>query len=355
MTRRAPLQPGDAAWLAALGAAARAIGGDDLPARLLQLFARLIRHDMAMVVRYARFSAPDFLVCEGLPAHQIETYREGWYRFDPFYGYWQRRERGGVVSFRDVAPPALLRSGYRAFQRQAKICDELCMFLPGVGRGSIALFLERSQGWFTAAEKERARLVCPAIAGLYRAHVSHIFAALGSSPGAPSPQLTRATLLVDRDGERVFANKDWRAAEADPAVERALAELVKERSGQIRLSDNRMLHVAPLEADFPLAPGGRIHVIERIGLAPAALSPRAVIAQFGAGLTPRERDIVLLVLEGHPSATIAKRLGIGRGTVKNHRRRLYDKLDITTERELFLRYLEWLAQSDAAGEPSPRT
>jgi DNA-binding CsgD family transcriptional regulator len=162
----------------------------------------------------------------------------------------------------------------------------------------------------------------------------------------PSAQVARATLLVDRDGERVYANKDWRAAEADPAVGHAIAELAGEKSGQVRLADNRMLHVAPLEPDFPLAPAGRIYVIERIGLAPAALSPRAVIARFGADLTPREREIVVLVLEGHPSAAIAKRLGIGRGTVKNHRRRLYDKLDITTERELFLRYLEWLAQSD---------
>jgi DNA-binding CsgD family transcriptional regulator len=38
--------------------------------------------------------------------------------------------------------------------------------------------------------------------------------------------------------------------------------------------------------------------------------------------------------------------------VKNHRRRLYDKLDITTERELFLRYLDWLAQSDPAATPT---
>lgn len=350
MKRQTPLRPGDAAWLTALGEAARAIGSDEFPARLLHLFARLVRHDMAMVVRYARFSAPDFLVCEGLPQRQIETYRDGWYRFDPFYGHWQRRERGGVVSFRDVASPALLRSGYRAFQRQAKICDELGMFLPGVGRGSIALFLERSTGWFTAGEKERARRAYPAIAGLYRAHVGRIFAVLGTRAGTPSPQLTRATLLVDRDGERVFANKEWRAAEADPAIGRALRALANERSGQVRLLDNRMLHVAPLEPDFPLAPAGRICVIERIGLAPAPLSPRAVIAQFGAGLTPREREIVVLVLEGHPSAAIAKRLGIGRGTVKNHRRRLYDKLDITTERELFLRYLEWLAQSDPAAK-----
>jgi len=353
MKKQTPLRPSDAAWLTALGEVARAIGSDEFPARLLRLFARLIRHDMAMVVRYARFSAPDFLVCEGLPSHQIETYRTGWYRFDPFYGYWRRRERGGVVSLRDVAAPTLVRSHYRrVFQRQANICDELGMFLPGVGRASIALFLERSKGWFSEAEKERARRVYPAIAGLYRAHVSRIFAALGAGNGAPTPQVTRPTLLVDRDGERVYANKEWRAAEADPGVGRAIADLAGDKSGQVRLSDNRMLHVAPLEPDFPLAPAGRIHIIERIGLAPAALSPRAVIAQFGAELTPREREIVVLVLEGHPSATIAKRLGIGRGTVKNHRRRLYDKLDITTERELFLRYLEWLAQSDPRADPT---
>jgi DNA-binding CsgD family transcriptional regulator len=62
-----------------------------------------------------------------------------------------------------------------------------------------------------------------------------------------------------------------------------------------------------------------------------------------AGLWPdlsaRERELVTLVLAGHPTAAIARRLGITVGTAKNHRRRIYQKLDITTERELFLQYL----------------
>jgi DNA-binding CsgD family transcriptional regulator len=336
----------DPAWLAALGETARAIGSDAFPARLLRLFGRLIRHDMAMVVRYARFSAPDFLVSNGASAEMIESYRAGWYRFDPFYGYWQKRERGGVVSLREVAPPSLVRSGYRAFQRQANICDELGMFLPGIGRASIALFLERSRGWFSDAEKERARRVYPAIAGLYRAHIGRIFAALGQGRTAASPAGTRAMLLVDRDGARIYADKLWREAERDAAVTRAMGELRVRPSDHAALPGNRVLHVEPLEPDFPLAPGGRMYVIERLGLTPAALSPRALIARFGQGLTPREQEIVDLILEGHPSATIAKRLGIGRGTVKNHRRRLYDKLDITTERELFLLYLDWLSRTE---------
>jgi DNA-binding CsgD family transcriptional regulator len=350
IARPSPLRWTDPAWLAALGEVARAIGSDAFPSRLMRLFGSLIRHDMAMVVRYARFSAPDFLVSDGASAQMIESYRSGWYRFDPFYGYWQKRERGGVVSLRDVAPPSLVRSGYRAFQRQANICDELGVFLPGVGRASIALFLERSKGWFSEAEKERARRVYPAIAGLYRAHIGRIFAALGTSQAAPSPQGTRGMLLVDRDGARLYADKAWREAERDAEIKRAVADLAERASGHIALPDNRVLHVEPLAPDLPLGPGGRMYVVERLGLAPAPLSARAVIARFGQQLTPREKEIVGLVLEGHPSATIAKRLGIGRGTVKNHRRRLYDKLDITSERELFLLYLDWLSR----GEPDAR-
>ena len=57
-------------------------------------------------------------------------------------------------------------------------------------------------------------------------------------------------------------------------------------------------------------------------------------------LSPRERHIVGLILEGHPTAAIAEKLALARGTVKNHRRSIYTKLDITTERELFLRYFD---------------
>ncbi len=53
--------------------------------------------------------------------------------------------------------------------------------------------------------------------------------------------------------------------------------------------------------------------------------------------------ITRLILTGYPTDAIAKALGIGRGTVKNHRRRLYDRLDITTERELFSLFLAYLA------------
>ena len=62
----------------------------------------------------------------------------------------------------------------------------------------------------------------------------------------------------------------------------------------------------------------------------------------------REKKIVALILQGHPTVTVAQRLGLSRGAAKNHRRRIYFKLDITTERELFLLHTEQLSRP-----PSP--
>jgi DNA-binding CsgD family transcriptional regulator len=63
-------------------------------------------------------------------------------------------------------------------------------------------------------------------------------------------------------------------------------------------------------------------------------------------MTPREKDIVNYVLHGYPNSIIADRLNLSIGTIKNHRHRLYFKLDITTERELFSMFLEYLLRSD---------
>lgn len=71
-------------------------------------------------------------------------------------------------------------------------------------------------------------------------------------------------------------------------------------------------------------------------------------------LTQRERELVALMLAGHPPAAIAQRLGISAGTVKNHRRNIYLKLDITTERELFLQYINPLPDARGGSRRPPR-
>lgn len=52
-------------------------------------------------------------------------------------------------------------------------------------------------------------------------------------------------------------------------------------------------------------------------------------------LTPRELQIVGLVLEGHSSESIANLLDISAGTVRIHRKNVYAKMRISSQRELF--------------------
>jgi DNA-binding CsgD family transcriptional regulator len=75
------------------------------------------------------------------------------------------------------------------------------------------------------------------------------------------------------------------------------------------------------------------------GRTPKRLSTIQLPPSLWPELSARERQMVQLMLEGFPAASIAKKLGIAYGTVKNHRLNIYRKLDITTERELFLNYI----------------
>jgi DNA-binding CsgD family transcriptional regulator len=52
-------------------------------------------------------------------------------------------------------------------------------------------------------------------------------------------------------------------------------------------------------------------------------------------LTSRETQIAALVLQGHSNASASLILGISRETCKVHRRNLYRKLAISSQRELF--------------------
>jgi DNA-binding CsgD family transcriptional regulator len=76
------------------------------------------------------------------------------------------------------------------------------------------------------------------------------------------------------------------------------------------------------------------------GREPLAQSSRLLPADLWPELSTRERELVKLILAGHPTVSIARKLGITAGTAKNHRLHIYKKLDITTERELFLHYIE---------------
>lgn len=76
-----------------------------------------------------------------------------------------------------------------------------------------------------------------------------------------------------------------------------------------------------------------------------AVWAEAAYGSFGADLlTSREREVVVLVLRGHSSDSIAAHLDITRATVKTHRKHAYERLGISTQAELLSLFLQHVRQ-----------
>ncbi|WP_434983439.1 response regulator transcription factor [Vreelandella zhaodongensis] len=70
----------------------------------------------------------------------------------------------------------------------------------------------------------------------------------------------------------------------------------------------------------------------------------AAFASFGRELlTAREQEIVRLLLAGHSTKSAARELDISDGTVKVHRKHIYQRLDISSQSQLFQLFLEHVA------------
>ncbi len=68
------------------------------------------------------------------------------------------------------------------------------------------------------------------------------------------------------------------------------------------------------------------------------------LQSFGKGvLTAREREVVEYSLKGHSAEATSRILGIASGTVRIHRRNIYAKLGISSQGELFSRFIQTLS------------
>ncbi|WP_041527043.1 helix-turn-helix transcriptional regulator [Paracoccus aminophilus] len=73
--------------------------------------------------------------------------------------------------------------------------------------------------------------------------------------------------------------------------------------------------------------------------------PETVFRQaFGELLTPAQHAVTKLILRGHSNISIAAHLGITEGTVKIHRSNIYRRLGISSQSELFQRFIDQLAE-----------
>jgi len=71
-------------------------------------------------------------------------------------------------------------------------------------------------------------------------------------------------------------------------------------------------------------------------------------AEFGRDvLTPRECEVVKLVLRGYSTKSVSQSLGISPGTVKVHRENIYAKLAVSSQAELFNLFIASVSTAQA--------
>jgi DNA-binding CsgD family transcriptional regulator len=75
---------------------------------------------------------------------------------------------------------------------------------------------------------------------------------------------------------------------------------------------------------------------------------------FGASmLSPREKDVLELMLRGYGTDTSATRLSIAVETVRRHRKSIYRKLDVSSQTDLFSLFLNAMSCLGEAGGEDP--
>jgi len=151
---------------------------------------------------------------------------------------------------------------------------------------------------------------------------------------------------------RRFARPRWRGSNGStPALCDAISHLAGQPRGSSIQLTKGTLHIADLGTCIVSQPGGRICFFHAGSNAGVLRELTVAIADFLRlyGLSPRHRDILELTLLGCSAYNIAHRLYFSEGTVRNHRKQIYDKLDVTSEREILSMFLKYIAgATDAA-------
>ncbi|MXW85346.1 MAG: helix-turn-helix transcriptional regulator [Boseongicola sp. SB0673_bin_14] len=80
----------------------------------------------------------------------------------------------------------------------------------------------------------------------------------------------------------------------------------------------------------------------------------AAFEAFGSSvLSPREGDVLRMILQGHSSKSIAARFNNSPETIKVHRKRIYAKLSVTSQGELLSMFLSALSKMPPTADGDP--
>lgn len=272
----------------ALAKAISAIGSVAFVRRLAELVATQVASDCSLVLSYRSEGAAVYLYDNVQHRRDLlfQQYLNGLYAEDPFYRALSCGLTDGVYSLRTLVAeqgggPYYMADFYQATGWQ----EELGLVVSLYKEQWLTLFLGRlSSVPFSTDEQAKLHSLLPVLSALCRQHWPATSELIAQSPPHSSAHTSPRSPPSSSSSLPITAPPSKMRAQVDKAL-----------------------------------------------------------ASFGQPrLTPREQQIAALLLQGRDNAAIAEQLGIGVGTVKNHRKHLYSKLHIDSQAGLFAHFLNHL-------------
>jgi DNA-binding CsgD family transcriptional regulator len=318
-----------------------AAGSSEFYDRTLALLGERIRCERRLVMKYSRFARPEVVYNTSLEQEAIDIYLAGLYRLDPLLRLVGNDAVRPVTTYREIRLVDHENAFFDEIFRAGMVFDELAIMLPTVGGAYVGLCFDRDDSYFGQHEVGWATLLYPV---LRRANDLHVRTAMLSGLNSLFGAGRVGILALAERGAVVYRNDVWKrvASGRDEADIIAQTLLRPERSPvEIGNCVGHWEYLDPREAPENAY---RTLFLEERSAGYIDRDMRSVLAGFVESyqLSPREAQIVEKMMRGYPTGHISARLGLSAGTVKNYKRRLYDKLDITNEREIFPLFMSHL-------------
>jgi DNA-binding CsgD family transcriptional regulator len=322
--------------------AGRAHFYDFLASRLSRLF-NCTQH---VAMRYSQYARPAFLVNNALSDVAATAYLEHLYRIDPLYNLVRAGGAMGVVTLRSCGSESDHVEYCDALFRYTGISDELAIMLPLFGGLVVAICLDCGTRSFSERRVRLARALYPFLEQAHRLHLER------SLPGGGYGFLdggATGVLVTGCDREIVFKNAAWTSFESSHLAEEIRRFVQLASVGKVRNVGDSVLHGHRLETSSAICPDGTIFFIEPKSPGSISVDITTLLERFASAhrLSPRERDLFTMALKGCDNRAIATQLFLSPGTVKNYKQRLYAKLGVRSEREMYPLLIGLLAGSDA--------
>lgn len=307
-----------------------AIDHDDFYVHMIEGLRQMIPSDFWIVTRYEPSAEPLIISDTGMGPNARDIYAQGLWQLDPLPRAAQS-EGLRPVSLVGIRARGELDHAYDAYlNRTLGIQDELALLFPLDTSSFLALCLDRRTGVFSAAEVALAEELQAILLETHRQHIQRRIAQEVAVLAHGMNAATTEVLIRSDHGTSLFQSSGW---------ERAIAQAFGAAPGGMNLDlasttagrDGWILSRHKSPSHGCLLTDATIHVLRRQH---AEFEQRLERFAIIHGLTPRQQQIVALSLDGHPNASIARHLQLTVGSVKNHKLRIYQKLDITSEREL---------------------